>query len=454
MPERLYRVPLTAFDTQSEGAELSVAAGGITVNAVNLILYSGKYNNERLHGNLFIYDGDIWGAHISGTYLLRYKTSDLTANGVINLVYGGVNVAGGTKLKYIYTDGNYIYGLLTTGDPHVIVWNMDGTFVREQIPDGVTPGVQNPWAMVSDGTHLYIIDWFDRSVKKYLLDGTYVDKSATNSIPAAPASMCIGTVSGNLYICDRVGSYLAEINPATLAQVASVRNTDGAASQFPGQIEAVDSDRVFMTPHWYGVTIRGLSGDADERGGFCRYYGRSDTPGVRGCGDLQLFHGCFLGFDGDYVYLWDGGGYNPGYTPTIPYFFHKIYVKENRTVHTAAPVILNDEDLGIKTGLASPTYVRLAVREDADGGEIIYYRSPDGVAWTEVTRASGFDLSGHSASDPLYLKAKLDNLFAKVGSPKVYGIDIIIGGIYIAPIIADVITANVVEDLITAEVAD
>ena len=307
MVERIYTVPLTAFDTLSAGAELSVAAGAITVNAVNKILYMGKYATERIYGGLFIYSGDIWAILNLGTKILKYKTSDLTANGVINLVYGGVNVAGNDKLKYIYTDGINIYGLLTIGDPHVIVWDMTGAFVREQTADGVTPGVQSPWAMVSDGTHLYITDWTDRSVKKYLLDGTYVDKSATNSIPVAPASMCIGTVSGNLYVCDRIGGYLAEINPATLAAGAIIRNLDGGAiSQLSGQIEGEGPDRLFMTPHYYGVTIRGVVHDADERGGFCRYYGRSDTPGVRKPGDLQQGHGCFIGFDGNYLYIWDG----------------------------------------------------------------------------------------------------------------------------------------------------
>lgn len=457
MPERLYPAPLTAFDAQSDGAELSVAAGGITVNAVNKIEYMGKYGSEKVYGGLHIYNGDIWSAHQYMAKVLKYRTSDLSANGVIDLIYGGVNANAGSNLVYLYVDGTNIYGLLrsTAGKPHVIVWNMDGTFVREQIADGVTPGVQNPWAMVSDGTYLYITDWNDRSVKKYLLDGTYVDKSAQNSLPAFPGSMCIGMVSGNLYVTSRVGTNPAELDPATLAVVRSELSGETPATQQPGQLGGEGPDRLFISSQNYGVMVMGVMTTNDRRGGFCRFYGRSDTLGIRGCGDLELTHGCFIGFDGNYLYIWDGGGqYDPLYPGIIPYFFHKIYVKENRTVHTAAPVITGEADLKEKTGLVGPSYLRLAVQEDADGGEITYYRSPDGVAWTEVTRASGFDLSGHSASDPLYLKVYLDNLRAKVGSPKIYGIDIIAEGDYIPTLVNDVITVDVKDDLITADIKE
>lgn len=399
----------------------------ITVNAVNKIAVV-----NRSESRLCPVGTELWYVRADATGQVNKRNqADLSDAGIITLQWTGLNAK--YTIYSICVVGGFIYGLVkykaVTNLKAVGKWDLAGNLIDEFIDYVNPPADGELWTsfdMVSDGSFLYVpqnvLIGGAYYVKKFDLAGNFIAKCAVT--PMRPTGNCLGQ-DGYLYATDANARRTAKISPAAMTLETLVDSYASNAGGGQAHIGAMDDDHVYkLLKGECAVSVQSTDIDHDYRGAF-------GASGLMNLGEYTVATGrpagafrsiTRSGLVEYFLYINDISG------SPFENVIHKIYVKENRTVQTGTPVIASEGDLKTKTGLVNPSYLRLAVQDDVDGGEITYYRSSDGAAWTEVTRAGGFDLSGHSAGDPLYLKAKLDNLFAKVGSPKVYGVDIIAQG--------------------------
>lgn len=429
MVEQVHSISLVDFDTQSAGAELSVAADEITVNAVNKIAVI-----NRSESRLFPYNDELWYVRFNQTGIVqKLNQVDLSDAGIITLQWTGLNAQ--YNIHSICVVGDFIYGLVkyraVLDLKAVGKWDFDGNLIGEFIDYVNPPADGELWNisysdMVTDGTYLYItqvaIVGGERYIKKFDLTGNFVAKC--NIAPIVPVGVCLGQ-DGYLYATNERGWRTAKITSATMVLETLVNSYEAWVGSHYGHIDAIDDDHIYklLGPHCV-VSIQSTDADNDYRGAFgshgLGYPGEYTVATGRPAGSFQFIYKS--GMEGYYLFISDLG------RSPFENVIHKIYTKENRTVQTSAPAITGEDDLKNKLRLVNPSYLRLAIQEDPDGDEITYYRSINGTDWTEITRDSGFDLSGHNVTDPLYLKIQLDNLFAKVGDPKVYGIEIVAEG--------------------------
>jgi len=429
--ERIYTVPLTAFDTLSAGAELSVAAGGITVNPVNKIAIA-----SRSESRLTPVGDELWYVRYTTTGIVqKLNQADLSDAGTITLQWTGANTV--YHIWSFCVIGNFIYGLVryraALDLKAVGKWDLTGVLVSEFINYVNPPADGELWSsvygmdMATDGTHLYIIQnqvvGGQYYIKKFDLTGAFVAKCAVT--PIIPNGICLGQ-DGFLYITDSQARRTVKINPTTMVLVTLVDSHVTDYYTAYGHINAIDDDHIYKCLGWEcAVSIQSTDANHDYRGAFGAHpfnnLGEYTVATGRPAGTFRNI--LLTGLGGYFLYIHDLG------TALFETVIHKIYVREDRTMHTATAPITGEADLKAKMDFVTIAgYKRLDIREDADGGRITYYRSEDGIAWVEVTRASRFDLSAHPVTSPLYLKAHVDNLAAKVGAPTVYGIDVVAEG--------------------------